>query len=86
MIFPPKRSPVKDHARAVQHLQQGARIAHASVMRLRTSNSAVIKNPSHLGVAVNLTGSTSIHRIYFSCSGADTEYAGRGRELWIYQE
>jgi ELWxxDGT repeat protein len=50
-----------------------------------TGRGDVVKNPSHLGVAVNLTGATSIARLYFSCSGAGTEFDGKGEELWVYQ-
>ena len=54
--------------------------------QVKTGQNAVIKNPSKLGIAINLSGATSISRLYFSCSGADTEFDGDGEELWVYQE
>ena len=61
-------------------------VSDITPVKVRTGQGNQVANPSNLGTAVNLTGATAIDRVYFSCDGTGTEHAGRGRELWVFQD
>jgi ELWxxDGT repeat protein len=55
-------------------------------VRVTTGQGNPVKNPSHLGTAVENVGATALNRVYFACDGEGTEHAGRGSELWVFEE